>query len=706
MSIRTLLAVCLLAVGAFAQDPYQEFVKAFDQAVEYNDGKGMDKAIKAATPQALRHYEGLCWNKKGGHDVAAKMKAFEESWARCYESADMLSSYDRWVGYLSNQDMGLVNQAQNEYVTVYNAYLKLRGDSSVGRKSWEDLRTSATTLAEKLTRLGHVISAAEAWGLVAEMSTHMPLRTIEDRHETVSALRRFLEVRRSWNWVQDTFFQQNSNFLKAEEERLEAAIADAEKRAEQGYAEGVEGVDGLVVAGVAEETFELTFKQHDLMLDADYSVNGGGVPAMWMEAQIYPKSDETKSREDGTLYSKFNWFAASDLYLVQEGINKYSLATTDINATQPIQVSSKPKPSPFFLDAAKTKPYAMWFFVGGDKEIVGTAEQNLAPTKDFTPVFYKSAASWETEIKGETVTFYDDSADGVMFESDPFAPGFKLRTLGDPKDGTVVPLLDSMRIGAKGPRIPYSEFVQIGDGWYHLHGVDGKPGIRPLNPEYFKLGKVAFKWDPKKAAPSFVVIQGTGPYAAARFDVANSKTVDVPAGDYRVIYGRIQQGKGARIQSVHIFGSEDAEPFTVEAGKTFELTMGRGLHYTFPLDVDGRKAKIDLEKLLMKDDIGCIYTQFHNVPQAPDIVFAQSADSKRMKVLESLEVMTDGTFAQQAGAKIGRIIGTYPKPKGALDGKMVVELELPAPEGAVGLAIKKHPLFPKVVPMLVPYSQD
>ena len=55
---------------------------------------------------------------------------------------------------------------------------------------------------------------------------------------------------------------------------------------------------------------------------------------------------------------------------------------------------------------------------------------------------------------------------------------FDADTLG--KEGVEAPLLDSMRIG-KGPRIPFSQFVQLGGVWHYLTTKgDTQAGIEPV----------------------------------------------------------------------------------------------------------------------------------------------------------------------------------------------------------------------------------
>ena len=57
-------------------------------------------------------------------------------------------------------------------------------------------------------------------------------------------------------------------------------------------------------------------------------------------------------------------------------------------------------------------------------------EQNLSAGDNVANVYYRSASSWKTTIGADTVTLYDDSADGTPGLADPFGKGFYLPTLG------------------------------------------------------------------------------------------------------------------------------------------------------------------------------------------------------------------------------------------------------------------------------------
>jgi hypothetical protein len=340
----------------------------------------------------------------------------------------------------------------------------------------------------------------------------------------------------------------------------------------------------------------------------------------------------------------------------------------------------------------------MFFWTGTDRERIGEAEVNLAPADTNTPIYYRSAASWKTTIAEEQVTVYDDNTNGQPMDADPFDGKFPMHTLGRP--GAEAPLLDSMRIG-KGPRVPFSEFAKVGAGWHYLHrSSDGKVGTRPLNPEYVKIGKVKLDWQgPKPTAPVQLVIQGTGDYKSACFEIAGGKEVEVPAGNYRVIWGRVVQGKGAaRLQMATIY-AQDNEPFAVEAGKVSTVTMGAPFRLAFAREGSDSEVRIDATKMQLKEKSGCILAELQGMVLAPEVLAAKAEDGKGAKTIAKFVKLTDGDFLNLAAEKkkdVGLMLACFPRPEDSRDGTMELSVKLPSPGLKVALQIKKHPLFGKV----------
>jgi hypothetical protein len=441
--------------------------------------------------------------------------------------------------------------------------------------------------------------------------------------------------------------------------------------------------------GVAAQVIPLKFEALAGWDELDYGSKGGPVPPFWWMAST------TKVGTSG----KLGWFRAKDLHLHRTAAAKFAIGfdPTDAKDATEVDATTKGKVSTIWLDAEKKRPYAMVFWVGSDRQFVNEAECNVAPGDEVANVYYRSAASWKAQVGADTVTLYDDSCDGNPGGAKPYDAEFRSPLVGehDADKATLAPLFDSMRVG-KGPRVPYSEFVKLSTGWVHLAKQNGDAvAMRPLNPEYFKAGKVKLTWNgPKPTAPVQLVVQGSGDFAAALFDVAGGKEVELPAGDYQVVWGRMLIGKAPRVQAATIQAGT-SKPFTVEAGKTFELKMGGPFELAWNRRGDDT-ATIDALKILLKESSGCVFAEWHGVNLACEVLAAKEADGKGAKVVGKFVRFADPELVNKAATahnQIGLLAASFPMPEGYKGGELKLQVKLPAPGMKLSLQIKKHPLF-------------
>lgn len=681
------------------EDPRAQFRSEFSKGVEYNDTKMMDKALKreGGPSQAALYFEELSvdkWRSRAGadpKDVAqrdSKLAALHEAWKRCFEGSTTLEKVQRWIDGMDDDLYARLQKGRDSSAKLWqHAQLIMKGQV---KAEYQNTMQQFIQLARNAEQLGHAIEAADLWGLAGVIGGKMPDKSLEDRQEIVFATEQFMLQRTAWEFTHDSYFIMSREFVKSEKLRLEDAKKTAEKRESDGYDPNAKGIDGLVMPGVAEAKQPLVFEaQKSWENELDYGPKNGPAPALWWNASL---------RGEGT-NAQLSWFRRMPIYLVRTGSNKFAVATDpgDESKFQEIDVSSKAKPTTFHLDAEKKLSYAMFFWAGSDRERVGEAECNLAFTNEMANIYFRSAASWKATLDGEALVFYDDNCNGLPADSDPLDPPFKVHTLGEHAgDGSTAPLLDSMKVG-KGPRVPFSEFVKLGSGWHHLRR-DGQDvvGVRPLNPEYLKTGKVKLDWSgPKGAAPAQLVIQGSSDYKTAFFDVAGGKEIEVPAGEYAVIFGRVVAGKGARAQTATLYRGSSAT-FTVEPDKTLVLKMGAPFEVEFTKSGD-EKVTIDALSIMLKEASGCVITEFQNgVSLVPEVFAAKAEDGKGAKSVGKFVRFTDGDLLNEAAKKhnnLGLLCATFPMPAGYRSGDLVLEVDLPHPGMKVALKVKKHPLF-------------
>ncbi len=692
MRTTTVLLSLLLAFGAGlrAQEMTPEqFRTEFNKGLEYNDPKLMDKALKRSPLQALRYFEELQVVKLGGKtDGDAKIDALTGAWSRTFENTETLEKQQRWVESSGAEGFNTIEKSRGNVVKVWSSYTEqVAADKNKAehKRVFEQL----SSIAQNALSIGHNAEAAEVWLLASVVGSRMPDKDLDDRRSTLDALNSFLEARKGWNFIGDHSYLSNMEFVKAETGAIERAVADAEKRKKEGFAPDAKGVDALVLPAGKQES--LVFKYEPLATwetDLDYGPKGGPAPPFWWQVS---------TEKDGS-NRKMDWFRRVPLWAVRLGAAKFgvTLDPADPKKTVEIDAGNKGKPTTFWLDADKKVPYTMFFWVGSEKEHVGETDHNLAPSDNVGNIYYRSAASWKSTFLGEPIVLYDDNANGQPADSDPMADGYKTPTAGEhDTEGTPAPLLDSLRI-AKGPRIPFSEFVQTPTGWFHLKrtGIEGLIA-RQLSPEYLKPGKVKFVWTgPKPAAPVQLVLQGTDVFKGAIFDVASGKEVEVPAGKYSVIFGRIVIGKGMRAQMATIYRGSSPE-FEVEAGKVFELKMGAPFSMQFNRRGD-QNTTIDALKIVLKEASGCILTDLQGMTLWPEVLAAKAEDGKGAKVVGKFVRFTDPELVNKAASKhnnVNLFVACFPMPEGYREGELVLSVKLPADGMKVGLQMKKHPVF-------------
>jgi hypothetical protein len=688
--------VAALAARAAAQTDVQKFATEFHRAFELKDEKGLDKLLKSTRDMpynALIHFQEIraeVWS--GKTDLQPKVDMMKAAWQRVFESATALEKLERWIESQDPTSWQTFRKCQGNVHKAWAFFNDATGKDNTKRKPFEESRDLLLQAAQQMEATGNKIEASHAWNLLSVCLHRMPERTLQDRRDAIDALEQFMSLRQTWEWTGDSYYLQNQNTLKSLKVELELKTKEGDKRAAEGYAKDAKGIDALAMPGVAEVKTPLQFEPVAAWdQELDYCQRGGPVPPLWWYS-TFGKDDKQ---------TKINWFRRMPLHLVRLSAAKFAVSTLpeDEKRNQAIDVGTKAKPSLFHLDPEGKVPYAMFFWYGSDRERLGEVDVNLAPADANTPVYYRSASSWTATVAGEVMTFYDDNTSGQPMDSDPFAGDFRMVSLGFAKDDarSVAPLLDSMRVG-KGPRVPFSEFVQLAAGWHYVKIDNDKVGARPLNAEYLKLGKVKLVWSgPKPTAPVQLVIKGSGDFKSALFDVASGKEVEVPSGEYSVIWGRIVQGKGSRVQVGTIYAA-DSKPFTVEAGKTFDLAMGAPFSLEFEKKGENTAVEIDGSRIWLREQSGCVVAELHGLGLAPEVLAAKAEDGKGARTIGKFVRCTDPEQLNLVVPKLGDLgllAACLPMPEHAKE-NLVWKGKLPAAGMKVALSMKKHPLFGKL----------
>lgn len=693
-----ILASLLLALTSAlsAQEMSQaEFRKMWSQGINLEDDKILDKAMKRGALHAITCYEEFWTVASRGTNDSAELncEALMASWERLFNTRATLEKVQRWVDGASPSMHKRIRSIRSNAARLWGDYLENVATGLV-KKDYQSCFDDFVTLAKSAEGVGHFQEAASLWGLASVIGHKMPGKNIEEREATVFAIQQQLAGRENWAYTFDVHYKVSKDYAESELVKIEHDKKSASKRKDEGYDANAKGVETLIMPKAVAKKYKLKFAAlTDWKKTLDYGPRGGPVPTYWWLDSL---------GEDGST-RKMGWFRQRDMYLIRRGATKFAVnwLPEDAKTAFAIKVTAKAKPSTFYLADDKELPYAMFFWMGTDQEPTGVAQCNYSPTGKLANIYYRSASSWKTTIEKQSLVFYDDDASGKPGDGEPFKGEFRSHILGDATgSGILVPLFDSMKVG-KGKRIPYSQFVKLAAGWHYIEIAGGADvAVRPLNPEYVKTGKVKLTWTGNKpTVPDQLVIQGRGDYAGAIFEVAGGKPVEVPAGEYSVIWGRIAHGKGARMQTAQIFPGEESKSFVVKAGETFGLAMGGDFTLNFDRQGD-RNASIDALSICVTEKSGCKITAMHGIPLRCEAFASINSKLKGAKKVGAFVPFTNDQLilkASQQYNNLGFMVATFPMPKRYRQGEMAITMKFPVDGTKLTLhAAKKHKFFGKL----------
>jgi len=133
---------------------------------------------------------------------------------------------------------------------------------------------------------------------------------------------------------------------------------------------------------------------------------------------------------------------------------------------------------------------------------------------------------------------------------------------------------------------------------------------------------------PATAKPAHLVVRETGEFSGSYFDLAASpKGALVPAGTYQIAGGLIRNGKGPSTQKVSILKGK-SEPFTVAAGETKTVTIGRPYQLDFQVSkstVAGEtRYKLEGKLVTVYGSAGERYERFWDEIPLPEVTWRKA----------------------------------------------------------------------------------
>ena len=195
-------------------------------------------------------------------------------------------------------------------------------------------------------------------------------------------------------------------------------------------------------------------------------------------------------------------------------------------------------------------------------------------------------------------------------------------------EGNFHPQIDSMILGRGKKAVPFSEYVQLGDGWYKLTPKNNGMEIEAvLETKKVKTGRLAL--DAKGVKPDYLIVQGSGRWQNCYFDLTEggSKGIEVPAGNYKIFSGRISKGKRLQMMKAQILPG-DAESVEVEDGETTKLAIGAPYAFNFDYTADGSDVTVKGQSVVVAGRGGEVYDRVWNAVTRPDVLLRKKGKKK------------------------------------------------------------------------------
>ncbi|HKE00925.1 MAG TPA: hypothetical protein VKE69_07945 [Planctomycetota bacterium] len=227
----------------------------------------------------------------------------------------------------------------------------------------------------------------------------------------------------------------------------------------------------------------------------------------------------------------------------------------------------------FLMQVSGGVDYALTAALGSDRESMQGVTVGLLPSDMEAQLYYAPAASRQFDVGGTKVRVFDDNADGRYAIEPVVKQGFYLRFEGP------FPAMDSMAVGTSKHAVPASSLVKVGPKWFRVSFGEGSAAKQARAREAaVKTGTVKIAWNgTAELKPTWIVVRQKDDPGGVYFDIAagGDKGVEVPAGEYELVYGLYRSGKGKQVQKYVVLpASETAPKVAVEAGKVATMTFG------------------------------------------------------------------------------------------------------------------------------------
>ncbi len=561
----------------------QGFRQAFNDAASLGDRDALSRLITKHPNDALRYARNMLESLASRPDDKTTRDRFDLM-KEVFDKAFKTTFLEHLEKFYSEGGPDVVTRFR-QLMVKFNAGLgRIRAFQAGKADAWGEAYAAFTQLAQEFKDLGELFFASECYYNLWFLQTQNPKGC--DNEKVFQILENFVQCRQAWDFKIDQHWSSGWNKyrglkrLKEQGKSLNAAGPKAgEKKPGVPELRYAPGSKWIRVKG--------KFKawKH---FDQGVSSLTAASPILWRYVVI-----QGLFKRGGELgIGKFYGFEP-EIHLLRMKPSDYYLDTNmDGKPDTPrLKFGGKPRLCTFPLTVnGEPSKGALFFWVGGSQENFAGVPVNLAPTAGPHPratIYYRGASGLEVDYNGEKLLFIDENASGAF---------------GDPPVGFSMPrhkpyavmTTDSMVLpGTKGV-VPFSDFIQLKDGFYKFKFSGMTAKLRKLDMSAVPLGKLRLDFKgPRSAKPThFIVGEGTI-FSGAVFDLAaNPKGVSVPAGRYKVIGGLILKGKGARAKEVCIAAGK-SPVYEVKPGKETVVKCGAPYKLDFSYMSMGRNLRVD-----------------------------------------------------------------------------------------------------------------
>jgi hypothetical protein len=378
---------------------------------------------------------------------------------------------------------------------------------------------------------------------------------------------------------------------------------------------GAPGADEGVVARNTSNSFASgsAWKESPLKLKLDpkleklekYVLPGfaGDNPFTWSQLQI----DKTNP-----VGSFAEWFKPFDktVTIVREGAAFLLDRDGDKKGDEKFTLTAKPVVVEVPKDPAdrKSPAYGIAVATGTQNDTQFGLKVSNVPSTEYALIRYRTGCFLEGTLEGQEILIIDDNDSGKF--------GDIVTVLDQVFPETPYPVSDAMVIGQSKEAVPFSEYVSLNGTFYRVKvssdGSSVKTRALALDP-----GKVALKYEGPK--PDSVVIQATGEFLGAAYDLTKAKEVDVPPGSYHLAYGVISNGKRGQAAQKVLMIQGDCAPFEVQSGKTHTLELGAPFKFDFKTKEEGDEFIVVGKSVHVVGKGGESYVKFYDDVPRPTV---------------------------------------------------------------------------------------